>query len=129
MGGRGASGDPFKSIECYDIRRDKWFSVADMSTKRRHVGVVSFGGDVIKLMRFKLFIFVIMICINIELTGRLYAVGGHDGYEHLGSGEMFDPVKNSWTPIAAMNTLRCDAEIYAVRIMQAILLQVFSDAG
>ena len=70
----------------------------------------------------------ILICINIE-SGRLYAVGGHDGYEHLGSGEMFDPVKNSWTPIAAMNTLRCDAEIYAVRIMQAILLQVFSDAG
>ena len=39
-------------------------------------------------------------------AGRLYAVGGHDGYEHLGSGEMFDPVKNCWTPIAAMNTLR-----------------------
>ena len=44
VGGRGTSGDPFKTIECYDIRQDKWFNVADMSSKRRHVGVVSYNG-------------------------------------------------------------------------------------
>ena len=44
VGGRGASGDPFKSIECYDLRRDRWFQVAEMSVRRRHVGVVAVGG-------------------------------------------------------------------------------------
>ena len=44
VGGRGASGDPFRSIECYDLRRDRWFPVADMSTRRRHVGVVATSG-------------------------------------------------------------------------------------
>lgn len=44
VGGRGSSGDPFKSIECYDVRGDRWFQVADMSCKRRHVGVVSADG-------------------------------------------------------------------------------------
>lgn len=81
VGGRGASGDPFKSIECYDPRQDHWFRVADMATRRRHVGVCSFNG-------------------------LLYAVGGHDGSEHLQSGEVFDPKCNSWKPIAQMATLR-----------------------
>ena len=45
VGGRGASGDPFKTIECYDLRRDRWFQVTEMSTRRRHVGVVSVNGQ------------------------------------------------------------------------------------
>ncbi len=44
VGGRGASGDPFQTIECYDLRRDRWFPVAEMSSRRRHVGVVSVNG-------------------------------------------------------------------------------------
>jgi len=81
VGGRGASGDPFKSIECYDPCQDQWFPVADMMTRRRHVGVCS-------------------------VNGLLYAVGGHDGSEHLRSGEVFDPKSNSWSSIAHMATLR-----------------------
>ncbi|CAG5131884.1 unnamed protein product [Candidula unifasciata] len=81
VGGRGASGDPFKSIECYDPRQDRWFPVADMTTRRRHVGVCSFNS-------------------------LLYAVGGHDGSDHLRSGEVFDPKHNTWKPIAHMATLR-----------------------
>ncbi|XP_005098214.1 kelch-like protein 8 [Aplysia californica] len=81
VGGRGASGDPFKSIECYDPCQDRWFPVADMTTRRRHVGVCS-------------------------VNGLLYAVGGHDGSEHLRSGEVFDPKTNSWSSIAHMATLR-----------------------
>lgn len=51
-------------------------------------------------------------CFNIDvfsfsfLLGLLYAVGGHDGSDHLHSGEVFDPKTNSWTPIAHMATLR-----------------------
>ncbi|XP_067943792.1 kelch-like protein 8 isoform X2 [Watersipora subatra] len=81
VGGRGASGDPFRSIECYNFRDDKWFTIAEMSTRRRHVGVV---------------------CSN----GKLYAIGGHDGEEHLNSCEVFDPVTNRWNCIAPMRTLR-----------------------
>lgn len=45
VGGRGASGTPFKTIECYDPRKDQWIHVVDMSTRRRHVGVVAVGGQ------------------------------------------------------------------------------------
>lgn len=40
------------------------------------------------------------------LTGKVYAVGGHDGNEHLGSMEMFDPFTNKWMMKASMNTKR-----------------------
>ena len=50
VGGRGASGDPFKTIECYDLRKDRWFPVAEMSSRRRHVGVVSVNGNIICLL-------------------------------------------------------------------------------
>ena len=40
------------------------------------------------------------------LIGKLYAVGGHDGNEHLKSGEVFDPVTNGWQSIASMSKLR-----------------------
>jgi kelch-like protein 8 len=52
-----------------------------MSTKRRHVGVVS-------------------------VRNKVYAVGGHDGTFHLSSGEVYDPLQNKWTPMASMSTMR-----------------------
>lgn len=39
-------------------------------------------------------------------TGKVYAVGGHDGSEHLGNMEMFDPFTNKWMMKASMNTKR-----------------------
>lgn len=39
--------------------------------------------------------------------GKVYAVGGHDGSEHLGNMEMFDPLTNKWMMKASMNTKRC----------------------
>ena len=47
VGGRGSSGDPFKTIECYDLRKNSWFPVAEMSSRRRHVGVVSVNGKLL----------------------------------------------------------------------------------
>ncbi|KAK7097908.1 kelch-like protein 8 [Littorina saxatilis] len=81
VGGRGATGDPFKTVECYDPRKNRWFQVAEMNVRRRHVGVCS-------------------------ANGMLYAVGGHDGNEHLNSGEVFNPKTNKWKSIAPMGTLR-----------------------
>ncbi|KAL2099695.1 hypothetical protein ACEWY4_004089 [Coilia grayii] len=81
VGGRGDSGDPFRSIECYNISKNSWFFGPEMNSRRRHVGVISVGG-------------------------KVYAVGGHDGSEHLGSMEMFDPLTNKWTIKASMNIKR-----------------------
>jgi len=44
VGGRGTSGTPFKTIECYDARKNSWTQVVEMSTRRRHVGVVAVAG-------------------------------------------------------------------------------------
>ena len=44
VGGRGADGDPFPSVECYNAHRDEWFFMADLNTRRRHVGVCSANG-------------------------------------------------------------------------------------
>nr|XP_046232104.1 kelch-like protein 8 isoform X2 [Scatophagus argus] len=81
VGGRGGSGDPFRSIECYSITKNSWFFGPEMNSRRRHVGVISVGG-------------------------KVYAVGGHDGNEHLGNMEMFDPLTNKWMMKASMNTKR-----------------------
>ncbi|XP_070554278.1 kelch-like protein 8 isoform X2 [Ptychodera flava] len=81
IGGRGASGDPFRSIECYDLRQNRWFQVTEMTTRRRHVGVTS-------------------------VNGKVFAVGGHDGKEHLNSLEMFNPKTNIWIILAPMRTYR-----------------------
>ncbi|KAL4617321.1 kelch-like protein 8-like [Arapaima gigas] len=81
VGGRGGSGDPFRSIECYSISKNSWFFGPEMNSQRRHVGVISVGG-------------------------KVYAVGGHDGSEHLGNMEMFDPLTNKWMMKASMNTKR-----------------------
>ena len=45
VGGRGGSGDPFRSIECYSISKNSWFFGPEMNSRRRHVGVISVGGN------------------------------------------------------------------------------------
>uniref|UniRef100_A0A9J2PKI9 BTB domain-containing protein n=1 Tax=Ascaris lumbricoides TaxID=6252 RepID=A0A9J2PKI9_ASCLU len=96
VGGRGTSGDPFRSVEAYDWRRNRWLSIGDMNVRRRHVGVVS-------------------------AQGKLYAIGGHDGTNHLDSAECFDPATNMWHTVASMDTRRrgiavgaLEGAIYAV---------------
>lgn len=77
----GTAGDPFRSVEAYDWRRNRWLAVPEMTQQRRHVGVVS-------------------------VMGKLYAIGGHDGQTHLASAEVFDPAAGAWRRIAPMNTSR-----------------------
>jgi len=40
------------------------------------------------------------------VTDQIYAVGGHNGRQHLGSGEVFDPHTATWRKIASMRTQR-----------------------
>lgn len=80
-GGRGTAGGPFSSVEAYDWRKNQWFSVPDMMSQRRHVGVVS-------------------------ALGNLYAIGGHDGTAHLATAEVFQPSTKLWKRISSMKTAR-----------------------
>ncbi|XP_041470402.1 kelch-like protein 8 isoform X3 [Lytechinus variegatus] len=82
VGGRGATGDPFKSNECYDLRNNRWIPVTEMSMKRRHVGVTATD------------------------AGHIFAVGGFDGRDHLNTAEKFDPHTNKWTNLAPMAKAR-----------------------
>ncbi|VDP39667.1 unnamed protein product [Soboliphyme baturini] len=81
VGGRGSNGDPFRSAEVYDCLNNVWFAVSEMNTKRRHVGVVS-------------------------ANGKIFAIGGHNGTEHLNSVEMFDPRLNLWVEKTPMKFKR-----------------------
>ncbi|KAE9413466.1 hypothetical protein Angca_002778 [Angiostrongylus cantonensis] len=90
-------GDPFRSVEAFDCRLNRWISICEMTQQRRHVGVVS-------------------------AQGKLFAIGGHDGVQHLASAEVFDPKQSvGWCRIAPMHTCRrgiaaaaLDGAIYAV---------------
>lgn len=53
------------------------------------------------------------ICLLFVFQGKVYAVGGHDGNEHLGNMEMFDPLTNKWMMKASMNTKRYVIPQYA----------------
>lgn len=74
VGGRGTTGDPFRSIEAYDWRRNKWTLVSEMGTKRRHVGVVSAAGRLFAIGYMREYLFVVakvFINIHIILVGMM----------------------------------------------------------
>lgn len=81
IGGRGAVGEPFSSVECYDFRTNTWHEGPELKSRRRHVGVACLGS-------------------------RIYAVGGHDGNEHLNSVESYNPKVGRWEYVQSMNKLR-----------------------
>ncbi len=81
IGGRGAVGEPFSSVEFYDFRTDTWHEGPELKSRRRHVGVACLGN-------------------------KIYAVGGHDGNQHLNSVERYDPKVGRWEYVMSMKKLR-----------------------
>ncbi len=81
IGGRGAIGEPFSSVECYNFRTNTWHEGPELKSRRRHVGVAC-------------------------LVNKIYAVGGHDGNQHLNSVECYDPKVGRWEYVQSMNKLR-----------------------
>ena len=81
IGGRGAIGEPFSSVECYNFRTNTWHEGPELKSRRRHVGVACLGN-------------------------KIYAVGGHDGTQHLNSVECYDPKVGRWDYVQSMNKLR-----------------------
>lgn len=68
----------------YDPEKDQWQLVAPMLTRRIGVGVA-------------------------VINRLLYAVGGFDGANRLGSCECYNPDRDEWTSMASMNTVRSGA--------------------
>lgn len=81
VGGRGKSGEPYMSVEKYDFRIDQWGPVAELNSRRRHVGVAA-------------------------LDGHIYAIGGHDGEQHLNTVECYNVEENRWEIVQPMTTRR-----------------------
>ncbi|KAI3415800.1 hypothetical protein GPALN_016292 [Globodera pallida] len=81
VGGRGPKLDPFRSVEVYDWLHNQWKQIGELRIGRRHVGVVCAGP-------------------------RIYAIGGHDGTEHLSSVECLDLGDESWSEVAPLNVRR-----------------------
>ena len=80
LGGTGAryhTGGAVSNAEAYDPVLNSWSYVASMVTKRHH---------------HSLFV----------MSGKLFAVGGHDGAEWAGSVEAYAPVADSWADVPAM---------------------------
>ncbi|XGW14744.1 hypothetical protein V3C99_000762, partial [Haemonchus contortus] len=89
------SGLSLDVVECYDVRRDEWTSVAPMKSCRASLSVS-------------------------VLDGCLYAMGGHDGTA-IDSVERLDPRVGSWEKICPMSTPRerhgsavIQSDLYAV---------------
>ena len=94
VGGNG----PLLSVERYDPATDIWTLVAPLNRPRQFLSVVKTGG-------------------------LIYAIGGRDGSEALGSMETYDVTEDTWTLSAyTLNVPRCqfaatvdhDGKIYAI---------------
>ncbi|XP_028403321.1 kelch-like protein 8 [Dendronephthya gigantea] len=81
IGGRGKGGDPFSKIEIYNWLENCWTPGPRLLMPRRHVaaGVID---------------------------GVIYAVGGHNGSEHLNTVESFHPASGSWQLCKPMGICR-----------------------
>ena len=77
------------TVLCTMYRTNSWHKGPELCSRRRHVGVA-------------------------YLDGRLYAVGGHDGNQHLNSVECYDPRQGTWQYVQPMRTLRRGIAVGAI---------------
>ncbi|KAM4674952.1 LOW QUALITY PROTEIN: kelch-like protein 8 [Amazona ochrocephala] len=108
VGGRGGSGDPFHSIECYSISKNSWFFSPEMNSRRRHVGVISVGGqphsgnpDQKALVWWNWRGIALA-----SLVGSIYAIGGLDDNTRFSDVERYDIDSDCWSAVAPVNTPR-----------------------
>lgn len=81
IGGRGKGGDPFSKIEVYSWLENRWTPGPRLLMPRRHVAAA-------------------------VIDGIIYAVGGHNGSEHLNTVESFNPECGSWQLCKPMGICR-----------------------
>ncbi|XP_053674877.1 ring canal kelch homolog [Anopheles nili] len=125
-----------RSVECYDLREEKWYQVAEMPTRRCRAGLAVLGDKVYAVGGFNGSLRVKTVDVydpvldqwttsyNMEarrstlgvavLNSCIYAVGGFDGSTGLSSAEMFDPKRQEWRLIASMSTRRSSVGVGVV---------------
>ncbi|KAG5676178.1 hypothetical protein PVAND_006027 [Polypedilum vanderplanki] len=117
-----------RSVECYDLREEKWYQAAELPSRRCRAGVAVLGDKVYAVGGFNGSLRVRTVdvydpmtdswtaCCSMEarrstlgvavLNNFIYAVGGFDGSTGLSSAEMFDPTTQEWRMITPMSTRR-----------------------
>lgn len=117
-----------RSVECYDLRDEKWYQAAEMPSRRCRAGLAVLNDKVYAVGGFNGSLRVRTVdvydpatdqwstCCSMEarrstlgvavLNNCIYAVGGFDGSTGLNSAEVFDPKTQEWRLIASMSTRR-----------------------
>ncbi|XP_067624737.1 ring canal kelch protein isoform X2 [Eurosta solidaginis] len=125
-----------RSVECYDLREEKWYQAAEMPNRRCRAGLAVLGDKVYAIGGFNGSLRVRTVdvynpatdqwlsCNSMEarrstlgvavLNGYIYAVGGFDGTTGLCSAEVFDPKTELWRLIASMSTRRSSVGVGVV---------------
>lgn len=117
-----------RSVECYDLREEKWYQAAEMPSRRCRAGVAVLNDKVYAIGGFNGSLRVRTVdiydpktdqwssCCSMEarrstlgvavLSNCIYAVGGFDGSTGLNSAEVYDLITQEWRMIACMSTRR-----------------------
>uniref|UniRef100_A0A8C4NNH5 Kelch-like family member 2 n=1 Tax=Eptatretus burgeri TaxID=7764 RepID=A0A8C4NNH5_EPTBU len=125
-----------RSVECYDLKKERWFHVAELPSRRCRAGVVALNGLVFAVGGFNGSLRVRTVDIydplkdtwlkapNLQnrrstlgaavLNGLIYAVGGFDGSTGLATVEVFNHKTGEWTNVAPMNTRRSSVGVGVV---------------
>ncbi|KAM9795370.1 kelch-like protein 3 [Neosynchiropus ocellatus] len=133
-----------RNVECYDFQEDRWYSVADLPSRRCRAGVVSMAGRVFAIGGFNSSSRERTVDVYegsrdqwsgavasmqerrstlgaAVLGDLLYAVGGFNGSIGLSTVEAYNFKSNEWAYVAPMNTRRSsvgvgvvDGKLYAV---------------
>ncbi|XP_023295821.1 ring canal kelch protein isoform X2 [Lucilia cuprina] len=125
-----------RSVECYDLREEKWYQAAEMPNRRCRAGLAVLGDRVYAVGGFNGSLRVRTVDVydpatdqwstsnSMEarrstlgvavLNGCIYAVGGFDGTTGLCSAEVYDPKNEVWRFIASMSTRRSSVGVGVV---------------
>lgn len=125
-----------RSVECFDFKEERWYQVAEMTSRRCRAGLSIINGKVYAVGGFNGSMRVRTVdvydpsadlwtsCASMEarrstlgvavLNNCIYAVGGFDGSTGLNSAEMYDPRTHEWRLIAPMSTRRSSVGVGVV---------------
>lgn len=125
-----------RSVECYDLREEKWFQAAEMPNRRCRAGLSVLGDKVYAVGGFNGSLRVRTVDVYdpatdtwsscngmgarrstlgvAVLNGCIYAVGGFDGSTGLNSAEVFNPSTQEWRFLANMSTRRSSVGVGVV---------------
>ncbi|XP_033230526.1 ring canal kelch homolog [Belonocnema kinseyi] len=126
-----------RSVECYDFKKEKWYQVSELPTRRCRAGLSVLGDRVYAVGGFNGSLRVRTVdvydasgdqwsaCPGMEarrstlgvavLGNCIYAVGGFDGSTGLNSAEVYDPRTHEWRLIAPMSTRRSSVGVGVVK--------------